>query len=141
MSSRTWREGVLAAPAVGVSLLPKLVCPLCSPAYAALLSSMGLGFLISARYLLPLTAAFLVLALAGLRFRSSSRHGQGPFLVGVAASTVVLTGKFWSDSSAAAYTGAGLLVLASVWSAVPRRSAVCPACLPIDASANQVKAE
>lgn len=66
MSKLSWKEGVIAGPAVGVSLLPKFVCPLCSPAYAALLSSLGLGFLVSTTYLLPLTFVFLSLAIGAL---------------------------------------------------------------------------
>ncbi len=41
MNSR-WKHGLLALPGVGVSILPKLACPLCWPAYAGLLSSIGL---------------------------------------------------------------------------------------------------
>src|SRR5260370_27513328 len=52
------KQGLLAFPGIGVSLLPKLMCPACWPAYAAVLSSVGLGFLISTTYLLPLTALF-----------------------------------------------------------------------------------
>ncbi len=63
--SRTWKRSLLALPGVVFSLLPKLACPLCWPAYAGLLGSVGLGFLISAVYLLPLTAAFLVFAFGG----------------------------------------------------------------------------
>jgi mercuric ion transport protein len=40
----TRKQGLLALPGVGVSLLPKLTCPACWPAYAGLLSSVGLGF-------------------------------------------------------------------------------------------------
>src|SRR6266852_8551796 len=98
MSGRTWKEGVLAGPAVGVSLLPKLVCPVCSPAYAALLSSLGLGFLISTRYLLPLTLLVLSLAVGALGVRSSTRWGRGPFWIGLAAASGVMIGKFWFDS-------------------------------------------
>lgn len=54
MTVHTWKHGLLSLPGVTVSLLPKLMCPACWPAYAGLLSSLGLGFLISARYLLPL---------------------------------------------------------------------------------------
>ena len=44
----TWRKSIVTLPGIGVSLLPKAVCPICSPDYAALLSSVGLGFLGSA---------------------------------------------------------------------------------------------
>jgi hypothetical protein len=139
MSWLTWKEGVLAGPAVGVSLLPKLVCPLCSPAYAALLSSLGLGFLISTRYLLPLTLVFLSVAVGALGFRASTRRGNGPFWIGFAAAVGVLIGKFWFDSPAMTYGGVGLLVLASIWNAIPARTTatVCPACLPTEAGSTK----
>ena len=47
MPNRTWKETALAVPGVGVSMLPKVICPVCSPAYAAVLSSLGLGFLVT----------------------------------------------------------------------------------------------
>ena len=75
--NRTWKQGLLALPSVGVSILPKLACQACWPAYAGLLSSVGLGFLISTVYLLPLTAAFLLLAVAALAFRANKRRGYG----------------------------------------------------------------
>src|SRR5437764_7965667 len=92
--SHTWKQGVLALPGVAVSLLPKLACPLCWPAYAGLLSSVGLGFLVSAAYLLPLTAGFLVIALGAMAFKANSRHGYVPFLHGLLAATAVLLCKF-----------------------------------------------
>lgn len=139
MIRRTWKESVLAGPAVGVSLLPKLVCPVCSPAYAALLSSLGLGFLISTRYLLPVTLVFLSLAVGALGIRSSTHRGRGPFWIGLAAASGVLIGKFWFDSPATMYTGVGLLILASVWNAVPHplTASPCPACLPTDAGSTK----
>jgi len=63
MANRTWKDTALAVPGVGVSLLPKVICPFCSPAYAAVVSSLGLGFLMDTTYLLPITVAFLALAL------------------------------------------------------------------------------
>jgi len=117
--SRIWKQGLLALPGIGASLLPKLACPFCWPAYAGLLSSVGLGFLISAVYLLPFTAGFLVLALAAMAFRASSRHGYGPFLLGLFAAAGVLLGKFLWESKSAMYGAVGLLVIASVWNAWP----------------------
>lgn len=128
MNSR-WKHGLLALPGVGVSILPKLACPLCWPAYAGLLSSVGLGFLISTAYLLPLTAAFLVIAVAALAFRASKRRGYGPFVLGVVAGSAVLFGKFAWESKVTMYTALGLLVVASLWNAWPtREAAICSEC-------------
>lgn len=119
--SRTWRPSLATLPGLGVSLLPKLACPLCWPAYAGLLSSLGLGFLISVRYLLPLTAAFLAVALAALVFRAKHRHGFGPFLLGLLAAVVVLAGKFQWESKPVWHAAVGLLIAASLWNAWPNR--------------------
>lgn len=116
-----WKQGLLALPGVGVSLLPKLACPLCWPAYAGLLSSVGLGFLISAAYLLPLTAGFLVIALGAMAFKANSRHGYGPFLLGLLAAAAVLLEKFRWESSPITYCAVVLLVIASLWNAWPIR--------------------
>jgi hypothetical protein len=134
MSARVWKQGLLTVPGVGVSLLPKLICPLCWPAYAALLSALGLGFLISTAYLFPLTALFLALADGSLAFRASRRRGLGPFWLGLAASIVVLIGKFHFDSVVAMFLGVGILVAASVWNAWPRRPNVdvCDRCILAD---------
>lgn len=121
MSSRL-TQGLLALPSVGVSMLPKLACPACWPAYAGLLTSAGLGFLISAAYLLPITAAFLVLTLGALLFRARERRGYGPFLLGILAAGGVLLGKFAWDSNPVMYGAVGLLVIASLWNMWPRRS-------------------
>jgi hypothetical protein len=98
-----------------------LACPACWPAYAGLLTSVGLGFLISVRYLLPLTVAFFVLALAAMLFRARDRHGYGPFLLAVLAAGGVLLGKFVWDSRPAVYGAIGLLVGASLWNSWPRQ--------------------
>ena len=116
-----WKQGILAVPSIGVSVLPKLACPACWPAYAGLLTSIGLGFLISVRYLLPLTIAFLVLVLAAMLFRARDRRGYGPFLLAVPAASGVLLGKFAWDSRATVYGAIGLLVVASLWNTWPRR--------------------
>ena len=140
--SRTWKQGILALPGVGVSLLPKLACPMCWPAYAGLLSSVGLGFLVSTVYLLPVTAGLLVIALGAMAFRASKRHGYGPFLLGLFGSAGVLLGKFAWNSNAAMYGAVGLLVVASLWNARPhhvRRNsvAICPDCYEENNELNQ----
>jgi hypothetical protein len=126
--SRTWRHSLMTVPGVGASLLPKLACPLCWPAYAAVLSSVGLGFLISTKYLLPITSTFLALAVGALAFRAHQRHGYAPFMLGLLAASGVLLGKFGWASNLATYAAVGLLVVASLWNAWPHRAPPTPCC-------------
>lgn len=136
-----WKPTLAVLPGVGVSLLPKLACPMCWPAYAGLLSSLGLGFLISTTYLLPVTAAFLVVAVAALGFRAGARRGFGPMRLGVVAGAAVLYGKFFLESDAAMYGGVALLVAASVWNSWPPRAASCPECVPAGGDLIQLNAQ
>jgi len=126
--NQRWKHSLLTVPGIGVSLFPKLACPLCWPAYAGLLSSVGIGFLISTKYLLPVTVAFLVLTVGTLAFRAKGRHGYGPFLLGGVSAIGVLLGKFAWGSNPMMYVTLGLLVIASVWNAWPHRNATVPAC-------------
>lgn len=120
--------GVLTVPAIVVSLLPALACPLCWPGYAALLSSAGLGFLASSAYLLPLTAALLAVALASLAIQARRRGGYAIVALGLIASAVILAGKFIVGLSAIAYGGVALLAGASIWAVLPGRAATSGAC-------------
>ena len=114
------RRALAALPGVGVSLLPKLACPLCWPAYAGLLTTVGLGFLISERYLTALTSAFLAISIAALAFRARYRRGYGPALAGVVAAAIILTAKFDYESTATMYAGLALLIAASLWNTCMR---------------------
>lgn len=109
-------------PAVGAALLPKLTCPVCWPAYAAVLSALGVSFIDYTPYLLPLTLVFLAVTLAVLAWRP--RRGYAPLALGAAASAIVLAGKFLSGSDFAVYAGVALLVAASVWNAWPGKSVI-----------------
>ncbi len=128
MTNTTFKQAVVALPGIDISLLPKLMCPACWPAYAGIVSALGLGFLISAKYLLPLTVAFLAVRSFALGFGASRRHGYGPLWVGLLAAALILTAKFYFDAEQATYAGAGLLGAASVWNSWPRRPAVSPSC-------------
>jgi hypothetical protein len=122
------KQALTALPGIGVSLLPKLMCPACWPAYAGIVSAVGLSFLISAKYLLPLTVVFLAITTVALGFRASRRHGYTPFWLGLLAAAVILIGKFYFDAEQATYAGVGLLVAASIWNSWPRRPASVPSC-------------
>ncbi len=120
-----------ALPGIGFAMLPKIACPACWPAYAGLLSSLGISFLIDVRYLLPLTAAFLVVAVGALAWRAPTRRGYGPAAVGVVAGLVLLIGKFAFELEAATWVGVASLVGASLWNSWPRPRGAgnCPACV------------
>lgn len=127
-----WRDMAATLPAIGVALLPKLACPACWPAYAGVLSAMGIGFANLNPYLLPLTALFLFLAIASLGFRARSRRGYGPFALGTVAAIIVVVGKFILMHDATMYGGIILLMGASLWNSWPRHrkgNNSCPACV------------
>jgi hypothetical protein len=96
------------------------------PAYAGLISSVGLGFLMQTAYLLPLTVCSLLLALAALGYRADRRRGYGPLVVGVPVAVLLLAGKFVLDSDVAVYGGLTGLIGASLWNSWPKKS-VSPA--------------
>ncbi len=112
---RHWRSNFALVPALGVAALPK--CPIC---LMALLSSIGLGGLIEARWLLPLMFTLLGAAVGMLAFRARSRRGLGPFYVGLFAAFILLLSKFYLDHRPSMYVGAALLIGASVWNSLPK---------------------
>jgi len=107
-------------PSIAVALLPKLTCPICWPAYTALLGSIGVSFVNYTPIMLPVLAAFLSVSLLALAYRARIRRGFGPFWLGLGASLLILGGKFWAENDAAVYLGSGLLVGASLWNMSPR---------------------
>lgn len=129
-SGSRWRSSVAVLPGIGAALLPNVACPACWPAYAGVLSSLGLGFLIDGAWLLPITAAGLAVALGAFALRARRRRGYGPLFAGLVASTAVLVGKFGIGVDVLTYAGVGVLVAASIWNLWPRRVVKqdCPTC-------------
>jgi len=128
---RRWKQHLVAAPGIVVSLLPSFTCPICASASIGILSAFGFGYLLSKTYLMPVTALFLLIALAGLGFRVRKRRGYGPLMLGVVAAAAVLLGKFGWDLMPLTYAGVGVLVIGSFWNAWPHRTSEppCPACI------------
>ncbi len=137
-SGSSWKQTLALLPAVGVALLPSITCPACWPGYAAVLSSFGISFLPSNRYVLPLTAMFLVIYLLMLAWDALKRQRFGPLLVGTVASTLLVVGRFVLESNPMLYAGVALLISASIWNAWPslktkwfasqQPTTGCPAC-------------
>jgi len=117
---------LVSGPAVLVALLPKLACPLCWPAYAALLAALGLGFIAEPRWLLPLSVVALALLVAALGLGAGSRRRATVLAaLGALAASAVLYGKFAAESDAMVYAGAAGLLAASV---TKMRSSRVPSC-------------
>jgi len=116
--------GVL--PGVGAALLPALTCPACWPAYAGLLSSLGLGFVDYTPWIVPVMAVFLLIALGSLAWQGARRKLWAPFVLGLSGVLLLLAGKFFVTSEALLYSGVALLIVASVWNAWPRKACATP---------------
>ena len=120
-------------PAVGTALLPKLTCPLCWPAYTAMLGALGLEFVDYTPYLFPATAVFLAAAIGALIFAARRTGRYIPLALGVIAGVVVLAGKFAIDADWVTNTGIAFLMGAIFLSARKRtHSAPCQDCVPAD---------
>lgn len=127
---RTWRGAAGVLPGLGVALLPKVACPLCWPAYAAVLSALGLSFLMEDKWLLPISALLLLVAVSSLGWRARRRRGYRPFAVGMFAAVVILVSKFALEAAALTYVGIGTLFAAALWNAWPvrNRARACTSC-------------
>jgi len=134
-----WRSSLGAiSGATLLAFLTRLLCPACWPAYAGLLSSMGLGFLLKTAWLLPLTTVTLVFVIGALAFRANRRRGYGPFMLGLLGSSALLAGQFVFTSGVVMSEwgidgGALLLIVASLWNGWPCKrkgmeTGECPSC-------------
>ncbi len=126
---KKWIMAVPSFLAAGVVALPVLTCPACWPLYAGLLSAMGLGFVDYTPYLLPVTAVLLIASLIPLAWKAKQRRGYLPFVLGIAASALILCGKFYFQELGCFYIGVVLLIAASVWNLWPKKSS-CGNCMP-----------
>ena len=119
------RYAVLGIPASALAALP--LCPACYPAYAGILSALGLSVLADTTVQTVLTVLLLAVALGGLLYKAKLRRGYGPFALGVVASTVLAFSKFVMGSDPITYAAVGVLVLAALCNVWPRVDAAHPA--------------
>lgn len=111
--SRHGRLGATFA-AIAIALLPK--CPACWSVYAGLSSVLGLHIAVEQRYLVPLTAASMALAVGGLWLLARRGGGYRPCLLGSLMAANVLIGKFVLENPPWTYTSLIGLALAALWS-------------------------
>ncbi len=134
MAETTRRNGrsVLGIPAAGLTALP--LCPACYPAYAGILSTLGLTTLLDTTVQTVLTVLLVSVALGALLFKAKSRRGYGPFALGASASAVLGFSKFVMGSDPITYAAVGVLVLAGLWNVWPRADAACEIALGAETS-------
>lgn len=97
-----------------VAFLPSLSCPACWPAYAGLLSSVGLGFFNYTPYLPYLTT--VLVAISVLAIYSGERKCSSYLLTvtGFLGGTAIVSFQTIYKEDWLLYIGASLLILASV---------------------------
>ena len=115
------KKVMIAIPGVAAALLPNVTCPACWPVYAGVLSSLGLGFLMTGPYFFLVVSALLGISLFSLYYKADSRHGYGPILLGLLAAGVILAGKAAGASNYVLYSGAAALITASLWNRWPKK--------------------
>jgi mercuric ion transport protein len=122
--------GIIGAlPAIGVAFLPKIACPICWPAYAALLSAVGLGFLIQGNNLLIVSMVFLGLALAVFGLRGRNRKNFMPFWLALVGVSFIIPGKFLWENMVMFYAGTVFLTVAVILDIWPlNKLASCQDC-------------
>ena len=108
-----------------------MTCPLCFPAYAAILSALGIEFVNYTPYLLPLTVIFLAVALTVLAFQTRRSGKIVPLVLGIVASLIVLFAKFGLEADWLTTGGIIMLVVAIFLGNRTKSTAIapCPACV------------
>ncbi len=115
--------GIGILPAFAVALLPK--CPLC---WMAILSTLGLGSIISVAWLQPLTILFLVVAVGALAFRARRIKAYGPLTLAMGAAVAVYLFKFVFNVDTGVYLAGAVLMGASIWNSLLRSKVPTPGC-------------
>lgn len=122
-------SGFAVLPALAVSLLPKLTCAACWPAYSAVLATLGVGFVDYTPYLGWLMAAAIAATGVVLTRQALRQHRFAPLLLGGIAAGLLVLAKFWIENEGAMYLGAALLAAATIWSAWSARGQECATCV------------
>ena len=108
-----------ALPGIGAALLPNATCPACWPVYAGILSSLGLGFLMTGSYFYLFVGILLSISLFSLAYNAKTRRGYLPSWLGLLSAIIIIGGKYYTLSDYVFYSGAFFLIIASIWNNVP----------------------
>ncbi len=116
-----WLQTLIAIPAAVLPLLPSFSCPVCVAAYAGLLSSLGLGFLLTDRVQRPLIVAFLIVSVAGVGWAARQYNKIGPLVLVLLGSAGIIAGRLIWNIPSGLYVGVVCLVAGTVWNLILKR--------------------
>ncbi len=119
--SLAWLRAVIATPAAVLPLLPSFSCPLCLAAYAGVLSSLGLGFVLNESVLRPLIVLFLGIAVGSVAWSARRHRKRGPVVAAAAGALSIIAGRILWSLPLAVYGGVICVVLAAIWNLVLRK--------------------
>lgn len=105
---------LIGLPAILVSVLPLITCPLCWPLYTTILTAMGVGFIDSVLILLPLMSTLILLAVVGYWIKARKSKNYWPVGIGFVAGIAMIIGKFLFVSDWLLWVGMGGFILASL---------------------------
>ena len=126
IESSTATSSAASFLALVLAVLPSFSCPACIAAYAGLLSSAGLGFVLYEPVLQPMISVVLLTNLAALVWTARSHRSLGPLIIAAAGTLGVAGGRLFADVPLALYAGAGALFVAAAWNLWLKRPASQP---------------
>lgn len=97
-----------------VAFLPSLSCPACWPAYAGLLSSVGLGFFNYTPYLPYLTAILIAISVFGIYSGERQRSNYLLTVIGLLGGAAIVCYQTIYNQESLLYIGASILIIASL---------------------------
>lgn len=135
VSKRRGKAGLLTQIGSMASAVTVGLCPVCIPAIASFLASIGLGFLAQESVLQPLLVVFLLITLGGLTWSALREHRRKePLVLGILASAGLYVSRYVylgaEINSVLMYASIVGILGASFWNLWLRKQRpACPACV------------
>ncbi len=127
------RKNFLAPLGSFGSIIAVVLCPICKPALAAFLASVGLGIIVHESVMQSILIVFLVLTLAGLLWSYLKVHRNvSPIILGIIMGILLYVGRYvyfgaWENNLLTYGSLVGLLSV-SIWNLTLKKPTGCSAC-------------
>jgi O-antigen/teichoic acid export membrane protein len=93
-----------------------IACPVCIPAVGAFLASIGLGFLVSFKIIIPLLLALLIITWWGMWYSYKKNHHHiEPLIISVIAGLLIPGGRYVIMNLPLTYIAIGAFITAAIW--------------------------